>query len=146
MEEITHQLSGATVFSKKDTKEGFWAITLNYLSSLLTIFNMLYGRYKFLCLPFGLKYSQDIFQMRMDQLLSGLPGILAVHDDMTVHGRDEQAHDAALYNLMKRAEEHGLTFNSTKCFIRQPKIEFFGRTFSADGISPDQAKIQGMFN
>ena len=83
--------------------------------------------------------------MRMDQLLSGLPGILAVHDDVTVYGKDEQAHQAALYNLMKRAEEYGLTFNSSKCF-KQHKIEFFAGTFSADGTSPDPAKIQGMLD
>ena len=82
----------------------------------------------------------------MDQLLSGLTGILAVHNDVTVYGKDEQVHDAALNNLMRKAEEYGLTFNSTKCFIKQPKIEFFERTFSADGISPDPAKTQGMLD
>ena len=110
---------------------------------------MPYGRYRFLCLPFWLKCSQDIFQRRMDLLpsgLPGLPGILAVHDDMTVYGKDEQAHDAALYNLMNRAEEYGLTFNSTKHFIKPPKIEFFRRAFSVDGISQDPAKIQGMLH
>ena len=125
LEEITHWLSCATIFSKMDTKEGFGAITLNYASSLLTMFNMPHGRYRFLCLSFGLKCSQDIFQMRMDQLISGLPGILAVHDDMTVYGKDEQVHDAALYNLMKTAKEYRLTFNSTKYSIKQPTIEFF---------------------
>ena len=65
--------------------------------------------------------------MRMDQLLSGLPGILAVCNDMTVYGKDEHAHDAALYNPMKRPEEYRLIFNSTKCFIKQPKIMCHGQ-------------------
>ena len=129
-----------------DAKEGFWAITLKYTSSFLTTFNMSYGRYRFFHLTFGLKCSQDIFQMRMDQLCTGLPGTLAVHDDVTVYGKDEQAHDPALYNIMKRAEEYRLAFNTTKCFIKQPNIEFFGRPFSADGITPDPAKIQGMLD
>ena len=79
--------------------------------------------------------------MRMDQILSGLSGILAVHDDVTVYGKDDDDHNAAMSALMQRAEEKGLVFNSSKCFIRQPKIKFFGRTFSADRISPDPAKI-----
>ena len=82
--------------------------------------------------------------MRMDQMLSEHPGILAVHDDVTVYGKDDDDHNAALSDLMQRAEEKGLVFISSKCFIRQPKIKFFGRTLSPDGIHPDPAKIQGM--
>ena len=125
LEEITHQLTGAKVFPKLDTAQGFYAITLDYHSSLLTTFNTPFGRYRYLYLPFYLKCSQDIFQMRMDQLLLGLPGILAVHDDVTVYGKDDDNHNAALSALMWRAEEKGLVFSSSKCFIKQPKIKFF---------------------
>ena len=61
LEEISHWLSGATVFSKLDTKKGFWSIHLNTPSSYLTTFNTHKGRYRFLRMPFGLKMSQDVF-------------------------------------------------------------------------------------
>ena len=45
LEEITHWLSGATVFSKLDSKNGFWSIHLDTPSSYLTTFNTHKGRY-----------------------------------------------------------------------------------------------------
>ena len=45
LEEISHWLSGATVFSKLDAKNGFWNIHLDTPSSYLTTFNTHKGRY-----------------------------------------------------------------------------------------------------
>ena len=81
LDEITHHLSGATCFSKLDAKDGFWSIHLDEDSSYLTTFNTHCGRYRFLLMPFGLKMSQDVFQMQMDQATDRLPGIIAIHDD-----------------------------------------------------------------
>ena len=64
LDEITHKLSGAKVFSKLDAKDGFWSIHLDTPSSFLTTFNTHKGCYRFLCMPFGLKMSQDVFQMQ----------------------------------------------------------------------------------
>ena len=35
-------------------------------------------------MPFGLKMSQDILQQRIDQLIEGLEGVLAIADDIIV--------------------------------------------------------------
>ena len=61
--EITHCLSGGTCFSKLDAKDGFWSIHLDEETSYLTRFNTHHGRYRFLHMPFGLKMSQDVFQI-----------------------------------------------------------------------------------
>ena len=67
LDEISHQLSGATCFSKVNAKDSFWSIHLDEKSSYLTTFNMHHGRYRLLHMPFSLKMSQDVFQMQMDQ-------------------------------------------------------------------------------
>ena len=74
LEGISHWLSGATVFSKLDTKNGFWSIHLDTPSSYLTTFNTHKGRYQFLRMPFGLKMSHGVFQMRMDNITERLKG------------------------------------------------------------------------
>ena len=75
LDEITHKLSGAKVFSKLDAKDGFWSIHLNKQSSYLTTFNTAQGMLSVPpCMPFGLKMSQDVFQMQMDQITNRLPG------------------------------------------------------------------------
>ena len=69
LEEISHCLNGATCFSKLDAMDSFWSIHLHEKSSYLTTLNIHHGRYRFLCIPFGLKMSQEIFQMCMDQIV-----------------------------------------------------------------------------
>ena len=51
------------------------------------------GKYRFLHLPFGLKMSQDIFQMQMDQATDHLPGLIAIHDDICIYGHTPEEHD-----------------------------------------------------
>ena len=81
LKEIAHVLTGATRFSKVDSNKAFFGMHLTEEASLLTTFNTHLRRYRFLCVPFGLKMSQDIFQMRMDDIVAQCPGVLAIHDE-----------------------------------------------------------------
>ena len=58
LEEIAHVLTGATKFSKVDGKKAFFGMHLTEEVSLLMTFNAHLGRYRFLCVPFGLKMSK----------------------------------------------------------------------------------------
>ena len=124
LEEISHKLSGATIFSKLDAKDGFWSIHLDTPSSYVTTFNTHKGRYRFLCLPSGLKMSQDVFQIRMDHITDRLPGVIAIHDDICVYGKTQEQHDRHLLQLLKTAKAKGLVFNSRQCHISQKQITF----------------------
>ena len=94
--------------------------------------------------PFGLKMSQDIFQMRMDDIVAQCPGVLAIHDNVFIYGKDNKDHDANIINLFNVAQKEGLIFNSKKCGIKQESVTFFGGVFSTQGYSPDLEKIQGI--
>ena len=146
LEEITHKLIGAKVFSKVDAYKGFFAYRLDYESSLKTTFNTIptKGRYRCLKMPMGARCSQDAFQMKMDEILEGLQGVIAIHDDITIYGKDEEEHDKNMIAFMDRAAQKGLTLNSKKCHVKQKSVSFFGVTFGEDGMSPDPKKIQGI--
>ena len=145
LEEISHKLSGASFFfSKLDAKDSFWSIHLDIPSSYLTTFNTHKGWYRFLCMPFGLKMSQDVFQMCMDQITDRLPGIITIHNDICVYGKTQEQHDKHLLQLMKTAAKQGLAFNSNKCHISQAQITFHSTIFSAQGMKPDPMKIQAL--
>ncbi|PIK59784.1 hypothetical protein BSL78_03239 [Apostichopus japonicus] len=143
-EEITHKLAQSTVFSKLDAKHGYWAVSLDEDSSRLTTFNSPFGRYYFKRLPFGLCLSQDIFQMKMNQILELCPGTIGISDDICVFGKTEQQHDENLIRLMEVAREKGLVFNPDKCEIKQPSIKFFGQIYDAQGVHPDPSKVKAM--
>ena len=58
LEDILPKLRSARYFSTLDAQSGYWNIELDQESSLC---NSPFGRYRFLCLPFGLICTQDIF-------------------------------------------------------------------------------------
>ena len=53
LEEILPKLSGAKYFSIVDAKCGYWNVVLDQESSYITTFNLPFGRYRFLLVPFG---------------------------------------------------------------------------------------------
>ena len=70
--------------------------------------------------------SQDIFQMRMDNIVAQCPSVLAIQDDMFIYGKHDRDHNANIINLFNVAQKEGLVFNSKKCAIKQESITFFG--------------------
>ena len=142
MEEINPELAKGKLFSELDAKAGYWYVHLNEESQLLTTFGTPFGRFCWRRLPFGLNVSQDIFQARMDQILEGLEGVTGIGDDVCVYDENSEDHDRNLTNLMERAQEEGLVFNSAKCLIKQRSISFFGNTYSDNGITPDVDKVR----
>ena len=143
-EEITHKLAGSRYFSKLDAKSGYWSIKLDQESSFLTTFNSPFGRYRYTRMPFGLSVSQDFFQQRMDQILEGCSGVIGIADDIIVFGATEAEHARNLHGLMRVASERGLQFNSQKCLIKAPRIEFFGQVYDAQGVHPDPKKVDSI--
>ena len=68
VEEIAHELAGATVYTKADALKAFLQIHLMHEASLLMMFNSHRGWLRFLWMPFGAKMSQDVFQLWMDAI------------------------------------------------------------------------------
>ena len=127
LEEIAHVLTGATKFSKAGSNKALFGVHLTKEASLLTTFNTHLGRYRFLCVPFGLKMSQDIFQMQMDDIVAQCLGVLAIHDAIFIYGKDNKDHDANITNLFNVAQKEGLVFNSMKCSTKTRFCDFLWR-------------------
>ena len=89
----------------------------------------------------GVILSQDAYQMKKDQILEGLSRVIAIHEDITTFGEDDDDHDANLIALMERAKQTGLTFNSKKCLIQQESVSFIRVVLEKDGMSPDPKNI-----
>ena len=137
IEEITHQLAGSKKFTKVNGTSSYLCIVLDYESSLLTTFNTPWGRYRFVCLPWGLTYAQDIFQQMMDQILECSKGAIGITDDIVIHGKDNEEHDWNLHRFMCVTREHGLVFNGDKCEVKKDSVTFFGTVYNVGGAHPD---------
>ena len=144
VEEVAHELTNLYYFTKLNTCHGYWSIVLDEESSLLTTFNSPFGRYHFLCLPFGLVCKQVIFQKKIDQFLKECPGCFGIADDITIHGHTEAEHDAHLHNLMQVACKYGVVFNSQKMHVKAPAINFFGCLCNVNGVQLDLEKVDAV--
>ena len=143
VKEITHLLAGSKKFTKVNGTSSYLCIVLFYESSLLTTFNTPWGRYRFVCPPWGLSCAQDIFQQMMDQILECCEGVIGIADDVIIHGKDDEDHDRNLHNFMHTACEHGLVFSGEKCEVKD-SVTFFGTVYDVNGAHPDPKKVDAI--
>ena len=87
LDDILPTLAGAKFFTKLDARVGYWAVKLSEEASYLTCFSTIFGRYRYLRLPFGLCMSGDEFIRRTDQCVEGLDGGVTIVDDILVFGK-----------------------------------------------------------
>ena len=108
------EVAQSKYFTVKDTTSGFWHIPLDLRSSLLTTFNTLWGKYKWLKMPFGLKVSGDVLQEMLDKVLRLVPGVPGIADDIVIHSATENTQDRTLLVLCETARLKILSLNSKK--------------------------------
>ena len=121
IEEIATRLCGAKLFSVLDVRNGFWPIEP---SSLLTMFHIPFGRYRWRRMPFGISSAPEVFQQRMHQLIERLKGVEVVADDFLIagYGDNKEAvahdHDGNLVAFLQRCSEHGVKLNQGSDYVR----------------------------
>lgn len=70
-------------------------------------------------LNFGISSAAEIFQKAICQVLSGIPNILNVSEDILVLGQAMQQQDIALDAVLYQLQQAGLTLNEKKCYFHQ---------------------------
>ena len=108
VKEITHELACSTKFAKLDDTNCYFCIILNEESSYLSIFSSSFRHFHFLCLPFVLICSQDIFQWLMDQILENCKGVIGIANDIIIHRHDDKEHINVCTHSCRSPENMGL--------------------------------------
>ena len=141
------KLQGSTIYSKLDANSGFWQIPLDEKSRILTTFITPHGRYCFNRLPFGISSAPEVFQRIISKILVGLEGqgVIVHMDDILIHGRNEEEHDARVRKVLSRLQEAGVTLND-KCEFSKKRVKFLGHVVSAAGIEVDPSKTTAIRN
>ncbi|MCG8079184.1 MAG: DDE-type integrase/transposase/recombinase [Candidatus Thiodiazotropha taylori] len=146
LDDISPKLAGMTVFSKSDGSRCFFQLPLNSESVKLTTFITPFGRFAYRRVAMGLNLAPEVCQKKMTDLLTGLKNVDVIIDDILVYGKDMQEHDESLKAVLERIETEGLKLNRDKCLFRQSKLEYFGHTISAEGVSPSPKKVEALQN
>ena len=119
-------------------------VPLSPSSRLLTTFITPVGRYCFNKLPFGISSAPELFQQRMTEILTGLPGVVCQMDDILIFGKNQIEHDERLEAVLNRIQDANGTLNPPKCEFSKSKLTFLGHVIDSDGIRADPAKTQAI--
>ncbi|CAC5357574.1 unnamed protein product [Mytilus coruscus] len=141
IDELIHDLTGARLFTKLDLRSGYHQLELHPSSRYITKFSTHAGLFCYKRLNFGISSASEIFQEVIRNVVSGIPGVKNISDNIIIYGKSQAEHDKALNATFKRLLENGLTLNLEKCEFNKDQVVFFGVTFSKEGISPDPKKV-----
>ena len=134
------------MFSKIYLNSGYHQLELTPDIRYIATFSAHRGVRRYTLLNFGTSSAAEVFEDAIQQILSGIQGVRNVTDDINILGRDQQAHDRALDAVFARLRTKNLTLNPTKCEFNKSTINFFGYTFSKNGVSPDPKKVATINN
>jgi hypothetical protein len=144
IDDLLHKLNGAKVFSKIDLNSGYHQLELHPDSRYITAFCTHLGIFQYKRLNFGINTAAEIFQKKVEELISGIDHCINISDDIIIGGVDDEDHDKKLDEVLRRMREEGATANSQKCEIGQSEIEFFGFHFSSDGVKVQLSKLNAL--
>lgn len=73
----------------------------------------------------------------MSEILSGLPGVLNLIDDVLVFGKGQAKQDSVLHETLEQLEKAGVNLNKAKCVLSTNTVTFLGCVICRHGIRPD---------
>ena len=144
VDELLLDMNGSQVFSKIDMKMGFHQFVLSEESRDITTFSTHAGQYRYKRLSFGICSAPEIYQRKIANIISGIPGVINLADDIVVHGSNMTEHNKRLELTLERLTNAGLTLNESKCSFGVDKITFMGHRISSQGVDPGLDKVEAV--
>ncbi|KAK3796221.1 hypothetical protein RRG08_006791 [Elysia crispata] len=145
VDENLAKLSESKIFTKLDANSGFWQMSLDPESRLLTTFLTPFGRFCMNRLPFGISSAPEIFERRMSKILHDMEGVICHMDDILIYATTQKIHDERVRAVLQRLRESGLTLNE-KCEFLSSSMTFLGHVIDEKGIRADTSKVEGIVN
>ena len=72
-EDIISRMSGAKFLTKLDASNAYWQLQVDKASSNLLTFHTPFGRYQFLCMPYGIHSASGLCQQNIaDIIIEGI--------------------------------------------------------------------------
>jgi len=143
--DLFDRVRGKKVFSKLDLRAGFKQFALDETSRDILSFTGPDGRkWRFLVMPFGIKFASEVFQAGMQQIIG--PDLLwtlvqLYIDDCLEATATRRAHLFVLRKLLERFDQHDVRLASDKCVFMQARIEWIGRVLDENGVAPCPNKL-----
>ena len=139
--DVLQQVHGSHVFSKLDMRSAYHQVPIRYKDQAITAFEADSQLWQFTRLPFGVTNGVPVFCRVMNEIVSGLSGVVHYFDDIVVCGHTQKEHDVNLRLFMDRAKEVNLTLNPNKCVFSTNRLNFLGHRFEGGEMTPDPDRL-----
>jgi len=122
----------------------FLQLELDHDSSYLTTFATLFGRYRFLKLPFGISSAPEIFHRTVSEIFADIDGVETFVDDLLIHAATKVEHNVILRKVLERCQQLNLKFNLAKCSFEKSELKYLGHIVEQSVIKADSSKIKSI--
>ena len=114
VEDIFSKLNGATYFTTLDLHVGYQHIPLDKSSIPKTAFNLPFGKYEYIKVPFRLAQAPAYFQELMTSILKDFPFAIAYLDDI-IFSKTPQEHPSHIHLVFEKLKAANLSMKKSKC-------------------------------
>ena len=144
IEDLFASLSKGRFYSKIDLSHAYQQLPLDNKSKDYVIINTHKGLFRYTRLPFGIASAPGIFQRAIENILQGIPGVVAYLDDILISGDSEASHLKALEEVLRRLEEVGLRAKREKCQFMLSSVPYLGYQIDERGLHPLPEKVKAI--
>ena len=107
---------------------------------MLTI-NTHMGLYRYKRLPYGVASAVPLFQLEMEKLLIGIPGVSVYLDDILITAKSEVEHIDRLQMVLSRLKDTGLRLDKDKCSFMLDSVTYLGYVVSKNGLQTNPKRL-----
>jgi len=133
-------------FTSLDLMKGYHQVKMAEGSKDKTAFTCHQGLFQYRRMPFGLTNAPATFQRLMATLFAGKEWsfVFVYLDDLLIVSKTITEHVEHLKKVFKKLEEANLKLKPKKCRFAQQRIEYLGHTLTAEGVCPNDGKVQAV--
>ena len=133
-------------FTTLDLRAGYHLIALDVDAIKKTAFVSPFGKFKFLCVCFGLAQAPAFFKNLMNKVLNGLHFTMAYLDDIIIVSETAEQHLTHIKIVLHRLKEAGLRMKRSNCSFFKKELHYLGHLITTDGIKPQLEKVEAILD
>ncbi|KAL0423039.1 UNVERIFIED_CONTAM: Retrovirus-related Pol polyprotein from transposon.6 [Sesamum radiatum] len=146
VDELLHELHGASVFSKLDLRAGYHKICVAPEDAYKSAFRTVDDHFKFLVMLFSFYNASLIFLSVMNDLFRPFLRrfVLIFFDDILICSDSWSLHLSHLDQVLHLLQSNSFFVKLSKCIFGVPIVDYLGHVILADGVGGDPAKLQAI--